>query len=113
MTKLEVIVEALSKVNATDIVCYDTNTSSPFFSFVVCASVDSVRQLNSVATHIKEGCALANIPLKSTSGLDTEWVIVDGCDFLVHVFSKEERNRFAIDKLYIENELIDLSKYAK
>lgn len=110
MDKIKVAIEALGKVNATDIVCYDTNALSPFFSNVVVASVDSVRQLNAVLNYLKEGFALAQLPVKSTSGANTEWVILDGCDILVHVFYKEERIRFDIDKLYIEAPKVDLSQ---
>lgn len=46
MDKIEVVLKALSKVNANTIKAYDTNEKSPFFASVVIASVDSVRQLN-------------------------------------------------------------------
>ena len=109
MEKIKVVLEALSKVNAVDIACYDTNIKSPFFTHCVVASVESIRQLNAVLNHLKEGFAEAGLPIKSTSGADTEWVILDGCDILVHVFYEEERQRFAIDKLYMDSPLVDLS----
>lgn len=113
MNKLEIVVKSLAKVNAQDVVAYDTNTSSPFFNSVVIASVDSVRQLNAALDYLKNGFAEAGFPVKSASGANTEWVLLDGCDILVHVFYKEERARFDLDKLYIDCEHIDLKQFAE
>lgn len=107
MKKVEVVKNALSRVNACDIKVYDTNEKSPFFSHVVIASVDSVRQLNAVLEYLKDGFEEAKLPIKGVSGANTEWVILDGCDILVHVFNKEERERFALDKMYMDCEVIE------
>lgn len=107
MKKIEVVKNALSRVNACDIKVYDTNEKSPFFSHVVIASVDSVRQLNAVLEYLKDGFNEASLPIKGVSGANTEWVILDGCDILVHVFNKEERERFALDKMYMDCEVVE------
>ncbi len=110
MQKIEVVNEALKKVNATNVLCYDTNEKSPFFSNVIVASVDSVRQLNASLEYIKEKLSEAGYQIKNTTGANSEWVIVDACDLLVHVFYKEERDRFQIDKLYLDSPVINLSE---
>lgn len=109
MDKVKVVLEALQKVNASEIVCYNTDEKSPFFNHVLVASVDSVRQLNASLDYIKEKLAEAGFMVKNTTGANSEWVIVDACDLLVHVFFKEERERFQIDKLYMDSPVVDLS----
>lgn len=111
MDKIEVVLKALSKVNANTIKAYDTNEKSPFFASVVIASVDSVRQLNAALEYLKDGFGEAGYPIKGFSGANTEWVLLDGCDILVHVFYKEERDRFDLDKMFMDCNQIDLSKY--
>lgn len=111
MDKIEVVLKALSKVNANTIKAYDTNEKSPFFASVVIASVDSVRQLNAALEYLKDGFTEAGYPVKGYSGANTEWVLLDGCDILVHVFYKEERERFDLDKMYMDCSQIDLAKY--
>lgn len=103
MEKLKTVLEALKKVNAVDIVCYNTNEKSPFFNYVVVASVDSIRQLNACLDYVKDDLAEKGFIVKNSTGANSEWVIVDACDLLVHVFYKEERERFAIDKLYMDS----------
>lgn len=53
------------------------------------ASVDSVRQLNAALEYLKDGFGEAGYPIKGFSGANTEWVLLDGCDILVHVFIKK------------------------
>lgn len=108
MDKINIVIEALKKVNATDVICYDTDEKSPFFSNVIVASVDSVRQLNASLEYIKDMVSEAGFTIKSTGGANTEWVIVDICDVLVHVFYKEERQRFQIDKLYLDCKVVNI-----
>lgn len=110
MEKVKVVLEALKKVNANDVVVYDTNEKSPFFSYVVVASVDSVRQLNASLDYIKDKLVEAGFTIKNSTGANSEWVIVDACDLLVHVFYKEERERFAIDKLYIDSNIVKVEE---
>lgn len=111
MNKLEAVVKGIKKVNPSDMVCYDSNLTSPFFEFVFVASVDSIRQANQAVQYIKDNLSEAGLSIKSFEGYDSEWVLIDGFDFLVHIFSKEERQRVNIDKLYMDLEKIDLSKY--
>ena len=113
MNKIEVVVKALSKVNANNIIAYDTNLKSPFFASVIIASVDSVRQLNASLEYLKDGFSEAGFPVKGYSGANTEWVLLDGCDILVHIFYKEERERFDLDKMFMDCNQIDLSVFNK
>ncbi len=109
MEKLNAIYEGLKKVNPHDIVCYDTNLSSPFFKFVLIASVDSERQANVSVEYIKEELIKAGFGVKASEGENSGWVLIDGYDFLVHVMTDSERSRIDIDKLFINYDKVDLS----
>ena len=109
MDKIKTIYEGLKRVNPHDIVCYDTNLSSPFFKFVLIASVDSERQANVSVDYIKEELAKEGYLIKASEGENSGWVLIDGFDFLVHVMTDSERERIDLDKLFINYEKIDLS----
>ena len=50
----EVIVNALGKVKATNIIAFDTKEKSPFYDEMIIASVSSLRQASAVTTYLKE-----------------------------------------------------------
>ena len=113
MNKIETIYNGLKRVNPHDLVCYNTKEKSPFFDFVLIASVDSMRQANVSVEYIKEELAKENLSIKSSEGENTEWVLIDGFDFLVHIMTDSERERIDIDKLFINYDKIDLSDIIK
>lgn len=111
MNKIEAVINGLKRINPSDVVVYDSNTSSPFFDFILVATVDSIRQANQAVVYIKEELAKLNLTIKSYEGEDSNWVLIDGYDYLVHIMTDDERERIAIDKLYMNLEKIDISKY--
>ncbi len=111
MNKIEIIINGLKRINPHDVVVYDSNEKSPFFDFILVASVDSVRQASQAIMYIKEELAKENLTIKSSEGEDSNWVLIDGFDYLVHIMTDEERERIAIDKLYMNFEKINIEKY--
>lgn len=111
MNKIEIIIKGLKKINPHDVVVYDSNESSPFFDFILVASVDSIRQANQAVVYIKEELANESLTIKSYEGENSNWVLIDGFDYLVHIMTPEERERIAIDKLYMNLKKIDIEKY--
>ncbi len=113
MNKLELIYNGLKRVNPYDLVAYDINETSPFFEFVLVATVDSARQAGVAVEYIKEELAKENLSIKSFEGYGSEWVLIDGYDYLIHIMTPEERKRIEIDKLFINVSKIDLSNIVK
>ena len=113
MTKLETVYNGLKRVNPFDIVAYDTNLESPFFTFVLVATVDSARQASQAIEYIKEELDKEGYGIKSYEGFGSEWVLIDGNDFLIHIMTPSERERIGIDKLYINTEKLDLTNIVK
>ena len=113
MNNIELIYNGLKRVNPYDIVAYDTNETSPFFRFVLVASVDSQRQAGVAIEYIKEELAKEGLNIKSCEGLCSEWVLIDGYDYLIHIMTPQERERIDIDKLFINANKLDLSEIVK
>ena len=102
MSLEEVIVNALGKVKATNIIAFDTKEKSPFCDEMIIASVSSLRQASAVTTYLKEDVEEAGFKVRSIEGKETGWVIVDCYDILVSVFTEEEREHFNIEKIYLD-----------
>ena len=98
----EVIVNALGKVKASNIIAFDTKEKSPFYDEMIIASVSSLRQATAVTTYLKEDVEEAGFKVRSIEGRETGWVIVDCYDILVSIFTEEEREHFNIEKIYLD-----------
>lgn len=98
----EAILSGLSKVKAVDIIIYDTKERSPFYDQMFLATVTSERAVTSVASYVKDAVVEAGFDVRVIEGQGTPWVIIDCYQAIVCVFTKEEREHFALEKIYMD-----------
>lgn len=106
--KLQLLKEACDKVNASDIKCYNTALTSPFFDYNICASVTSNRQLNAIKSYVLEYFKDTPYSIRNVEGEDTDWVLVDCYDVILNIFTEAERQRVDLDRLFENNEQVEL-----
>lgn len=102
MTLNEIIYDCLGKVKATDVIEYDMKGFSPFFDYMILASVDSERQASAGVSYIEEEASKAGFTIRGIEGSKTPWVLIDLNDVIVSIFTKEEREHFALEKIYLD-----------
>ena len=102
MTLREIILDSLGKVKATNILDYDMKGYSPFFDEMIIASVDSERQAQAGVSYIKEGALKEGYAVRGIEGEQSPWVLIDLNDISVSIFTKEEREHFALEKIYLD-----------
>ena len=102
MSLKQIIIDCLGKVKAKDILVYDMKGYSPFFDEMVLATVDSLRQASAGVEYIHEEAVKAGYKVRGIEGEDTEWVLIDLNDAIVSIFTKEERERVSIEKIYLD-----------
>lgn len=98
-----VIVKGMQDKKALDIVVMDLrkvkNAVADFF--VVCSG-GSDRQLDAIASGVDEEVfkTLKENPWHSEGKNNKEWVLIDYIDVVVHIFQKEKREFFALERLW-------------
>lgn len=102
MTLEEIILEALAKVKANDILVYDMKERSPFYDKMILCSVSSERQATAVISYIKEDVEKNGFKVRNVEGAESPWVLIDCYDVIVSIFTKEEREHFALEKIYMD-----------
>lgn len=102
MTLNEIIYDCLGKVKANHILEYNMKGISPFFDTMILASVDSERQATSGVSYIEEEALKAGFKIRGIEGENTSWVLIDLNDVIVSIFTKEERERFSLEKIYLD-----------
>ena len=101
-----------TKYNVTQIVAIDMRLTSPMFDTFVICSASNARLMHAIKENIKEECYFNDFDVKSVEGSkDSNWVLVDLGDIVCHIFNKDERNAYNLEKLWGDLPRIDISGY--
>ena len=98
----EQIKEALDDLKAKDLIELDVTTLSDVMDTLIIASGTSSRHIKALATNVIEEIKknLQIIPV-GVEGLDnSDWVLVDFGDTVVHVMLPEARDFYELEKLW-------------
>lgn len=93
-----------------DIVILDLRGISSVADYFVIASGTSDRQVVAIADHVEDELAKNGIYTKYKDGMKTgRWVVMDYHDILVHIFHKEEREYYNLERLWNDAKKIVLT----
>ena len=110
---LELIIKAINDKKVEDIIAIDVSKSSPICDYFVICSASNERQMVTIANSIDEELSKNEYDIKKIDGKGTKWVVVDAKSIIVHIFSKEERENYNLEKLWQPFPKIDISEYLK
>jgi ribosome-associated protein len=103
----QVIADVLSAKKAKDIILIDIAERSSFADYFVNATGGSDRQLGALADDVEDKFAELGITPKSKDGRpDTGWILVDGGDVIVNLFTAETRDKYTLEKIWSDCESI-------
>ncbi|HNZ50903.1 MAG TPA: ribosome silencing factor [Bacilli bacterium] len=101
MEAILIIKQLMSQLKLKDVFIYDTRPITPFYDFAIVATAGSQRQLGAAIDHLLKSCGEHNLPFRGAEGKKQSfWALIDFGSVVVHVFTKEERELFALDKLW-------------
>jgi ribosome-associated protein len=103
---------ALDK-KAHDVVVLDLRDTPAFTDFFVLCSGTSQRQVKAVADAIEEALRAAKVRPAHIEGYDrADWVLMDFFSFIVHVFTPQTREFYALERLWGDAERIEVRDQA-
>ena len=95
------IEKSLDADKAVDVNTIDLNGQSPLADYMIIASGTSSRHVGALAQKIRdilESRGFSNIRLEGIA--QSDWVIVDAGDVIVHLFRPEVRTFYNIEKMW-------------
>ncbi len=101
MNKIEkILIKAIKDRKAEDIKYYDVRGVNPLCdSIIVCTALNE-RNIFGIQDSVEEAASKNNIKINHIEGRkDSKWVIVDLNDIVVHILTKEERERLNLDEI--------------
>jgi len=86
---------------AYDVVIIEIKEIASFTDYFVICSADSETQVKAIADYIDEEMKKKGTPVWHSEGYEAlRWVLLDFVDVVVHIFHKETRDYYNIEKLW-------------
>ncbi len=86
---------------ASNIHLLDVSQACSFTDYFVLCNGDSERQLRAIAEEIDEMLAVEGIArCRHQGSTDSGWIILDLGDIVVHIFSPEKREYYALEEMW-------------
>ena len=114
MELLEVVkkaVAALEDKKAEDITVIDIGGVSSIADYFIIANGSNVNQLAAMQDAVDEVFYKAGIHAKQVEGNhNSTWILVDYNDVIVHLFDKEDRLFYDLERIWKDGTIIDLTE---
>ena len=93
--------EAAAEKLAADIIAYDVSEQLVITDVFLLCSAANDRQVRAIVDNIEEKLRLAGArPVRREGERERRWVLLDYVDIVVHVQHNEEREFYALDRLW-------------
>ncbi|MGD0591748.1 MAG: ribosome silencing factor [Bacteroidota bacterium] len=95
------IADLMISKKAHDVVILDLKKLTSAADYFVICSTDSDTQVKAVADAVRDGMEESNERVWHYEGYQAlKWIVLDYVDVVVHVFHKEERSFYNLDRLW-------------
>ncbi|RLL48020.1 ribosome silencing factor [Oceanobacillus piezotolerans] len=106
---LQVIAEACDDKRAEEIIALDMKEVSLIADYFLICHGNNERQVQSIARAIKERVEENEVEVKRIEGFEqARWVLVDVGDVVCHVFHKDERSYYNLERLWGDADRVSL-----
>ena len=107
--KIITAVKALDKKKALDIKALKVEDLTIVTEAFVIVAGTSSTHVRSLADEVEYQMKLAGFEPRQIEGKATGWILLDYHDVVVHVFMKDQREYYNLEKLWADGEEMDLS----
>jgi len=108
---LKIAVNAADDKKAHDLVALDISQIASFASYFLLCTGDSSRQMQAIADEVEKRLKAIGIRPSHVEGYqNSEWILIDYIDLVVHIFSKTARAYYDLERLWRDGKKLDLSR---
>jgi ribosome-associated protein len=98
---LQEILKRIGEVKGEDTVILALDEAPLGTDFFVITAADNPKQLRAIAENIKEGLSREPLAVEGLD-LDSNWIVLDYGEVIVHVFEREARRFYDLEGLWGE-----------
>ena len=109
MAKLAI--QALEDKKAEDIRVIDISEVSVVADYFLIASGNNRSQIQAMADNVQETLGRAGFEMRQVEGYGTaNWILMDFGDVIVHIFDKENRLFYNLERIWRDGKAIEVSE---
>ncbi|MTI66675.1 MAG: ribosome silencing factor [Firmicutes bacterium] len=106
------ILKAADEKKAFDIKLLDIKKLTTITDYFLICSGNSERQVKAIAKGIEEKMYKLGYILKNKEGHNVgRWILLDFGEIVAHIFYKEDREFYNLERLWVDAEDIDVDKF--
>lgn len=106
---VQLIARACDDKRAEDIVALDMQDVSLMADYFLVCHGSNERQVQAIARGIKDTMNESDVQIKRMEGFDqARWILVDLDDIVCHIFHKDERHYYNLERLWGDASRVDL-----
>jgi ribosome-associated protein len=95
------VASAILDKKATDVLILHIASLTSLADYLVIGSGESERQARAIADHVSDSLsAKGHAPLSTEGASSAKWVVMDFGDVIVHIFQKDIRQHYALERLW-------------
>ena len=108
---LKIAVNAADDKKAYDLVALDISGIASFADYFLLCTGDSSRQMQAIAYEVEQRLKTIGIRPAHVEGYqNAEWILMDYMDLVIHIFSKNARASYDLERLWRDGKKLDTSK---
>ena len=112
MEMVKLVIDALEDKKAEDIRIIDISEVSVLADYFIIAGGTNRSQIQALCDNVLEKLGRAGYPEKQTEGYDTaNWILMDFGDVIVHIFDKENRLLYDLERIWRDGKTVDLESF--
>lgn len=102
-------VEALEDRKAEDVTVIDIRGISPIADYFIVANGTNQNQIQAMQDAAEEALYKAGLKPKQIEGnKNSTWILMDYGDIILHIFSKEDRLFYDLERIWRDGKVIDI-----
>ena len=104
--------EALEDKKAEDISIIDISEVSVIADYFIIAAGKNKNQIQALSDAVNEKLGRVGLPLKQIEGYNNaNWILLDFGDIIVHIFDKENRLFYDLERIWRDGKQMDLESF--
>jgi ribosome-associated protein len=106
---LKIAAKAADDKKAHDLVALDISAIASFANYFLLCTGDSSRQMQAIADEVESRLKAIGIRPSHIEGYqNAEWILMDYMDLVIHIFSKEARIYYDLERLWRDGKKLDV-----
>ena len=109
---LKIAVNAADDKKAYDLVVLDISKIASFADYFLLCTADSSRQMQAIADEVEKKLKACGIRPSHVEGYqNSEWILMDYMDLVVHIFPKNARAYYDLERLWRDSKKLDANQF--